>query len=131
MARMTRIKTKTNQGTMMKAKSKRAAKPRRLWLETLTRPVLELRPVRGTEDLPARSAQAGGRRKTEDGAALRIVRQAADWPSYLMRGETCLAWLWGQRGVRAAQAWLKSEGQGNERQGNGRTKNGKQSKAAR
>jgi hypothetical protein len=125
MARMTRIKTKTKQGTMMKAKSKQAAKPRRLWLETLTRPVLELRPVRGTEDLPA------GRRKTEAGAALRIVRQAADWPSYLMRGETCLAWLWGQRGVRAAQAWLKSGGQGNERQGNGRTKNGKQSKAAR
>jgi hypothetical protein len=128
MARMTRIKPKTKQGTMMKAKSKQAAKPRRLWLETLTRPVLELRPVAG------RRAEDGGRR-TEDGAGsgvgLRIVRQAADWPSYLMRGETCLAWLWGQRGVRAAQAWLKSEGQGNERQGNGRTKNGKQSKAAR
>jgi hypothetical protein len=117
----------------MKAKSKgnrTPAKPKRLWLETLTRPVLELRPVlagglacaarKQAEDLPARSAQAGG-----GAGGLRIVRQAADWPSYLMRGETCLAWLWGQRGVRAAQAWLKSEGQGNERQGNGRTKNGR------
>lgn len=51
------------------------------FLESLTTPVLEVRPV--------------GRKRGD----WRIVRGPHDWPSYLVRGRVVVAWIWGAKNV--------------------------------